>query len=294
MYPALLEDYLAPTTLEDAVAALARDADARVIAGGMSLMQLVKSRQVRPRCLVDLRRVASLRQVQADASGISIGAMVRHRDIAAEPRLRPAYAGLGDAAAVIGDRQVRNRGTIGGNLCANDAASDLPPVVLALGAQLVIAGPDGRRRTVAAADFFHGPQEVALALGEILTAVVLPPPPMRAGSAYLKYGFTVDGPPVVGVAAAVRLDDAGRCAAAAIAVGGLLSGPRRLPAAERLLAGRAAADEAARDEAAAAAQDIETQSDLWADARYRKVLIRQLTRQALGRAVERASGGARA
>jgi CO/xanthine dehydrogenase FAD-binding subunit len=91
MYPALPEEYLVPTTLEDAVAALARNAEARVIAGGMSLMQLVKSRHVRPRCLVDLRRVASLRQVQVDASGVSIGAMVRHRDLAAERRPSPRW-----------------------------------------------------------------------------------------------------------------------------------------------------------------------------------------------------------
>ena len=293
MYPALLEEYLTPTTLEDAVAALVRNPEARVIAGGMSLMQLVKSRQVRPRCLVDLRRVASLRQVQVDARGVSIGAMARHRDVAAEPRLSPAYAALMDAAAVIGDRQVRNRGTIGGNLCFNDLASDLPPAVLALDAELALASPDGRRRTVQAGDFFRGPREVAMAAGEILTAVMLPPLPARAGSAYLKYGFTVDGPPVVGVAAAVRLDDAGRCTAAAIAVGGILPGPRRLAAAERLLIGRPSADEGARDLAAAAAEAIETQTDLWADAPYRQALVRQLTRQALARAVERANGGSR-
>jgi aerobic carbon-monoxide dehydrogenase medium subunit len=293
MFPALLEEYLTPTTLEDAIVALTRNAEARVIAGGMSLMQLVKSRQARPRCLIDLQRVESLRQVRVDASGVSIGAMVRHRDVAVEPRLSPAYAALSDAAAVIGDRQVRNRGTIGGNLCFNDIASDLPPAVLALGAELAIAGPDGRRRTMQAGDFFRGPREVAMAAGEILTAVMLPPWPARSGSAYLKYGFTVDGPPVVGVAAAVRLDEAGRCAAAAIAVGGILPGPRRLAAAEHLLIGRPSADEGARDEAAAAAQAIDTQTDLWADAPYRKALLRQLTRQALARAVERASGGTR-
>ena len=293
MYPALIEEYLAPTTLEDALAALARHRrDARIIAGGMSLMQLMKSREAEPRCLVDLGKIASLREVRIDPSGVRIGAMARYKEIATEPRLQGAYGALGDAARVIGDRQVRNRGTIGGNLCFNDIAADLPSVVLALEAQLEVAGPNGQRRTVPAAQFLRGPREVRLADGEILTAVLLPPPPLRSGSAYLKYGFTVDGPPVIGVAAAVRLDPDGRCAAAAIAVGGVPRA-RRVAQAERALIGRTARDQASLVEAAElAAQEIETQDDLWADRAYRKVLIRQLGRQAVARAFGRAAGGA--
>jgi carbon-monoxide dehydrogenase medium subunit len=294
MYPTVIEEYVEPATIEEALASLARHTgEAQIIAGGMSLMQLMKSREARPRRLVDLRRIASLREIRIDAGGVRIGAMARHKEVAAEPRLKGAYGALGDAASVIGDRQVRNRGTIGGNLCFNDIAADFPPVMLALEAQLEIAGAAGQRQLIPAPQFLRGPRDVLLAPGEVLTAVVLPSPQPRAGSAYLKYGFTVDGPPVVGVAAALRLDPDGRCAAAALAVGGVLPRAQRASQAERALVGRTARDEAALAQAVEmAAQEIGTHSDLWADGAYRKVLIRQLGREALARALDRASGAA--
>lgn len=292
MYPAVLEEYLAPTTLDEALAALVRrPRDSRVVAGGMSLMQLMRSRQAEPRCLVDLGNVASLREVIADAGGIRIGAMARFKELAADPRLTGTYAAIRDAASVIGDRQVRNRGTIGGNLCFNDTAADFPPVAMALDARLEVVAAGGQRKTVPVREFLRGPREVALGEGEIMTAVLLPPAPPHSGSAYVKYGFTVDGPPVIGVAGAVRLESDGRCASAAIAVGGVLSGAQRATQAERALVGRTARDAAGIDDAVdAAALEVDTQDDLWADAAYRKLLIRHLGRQAIERAFSRAAG----
>ncbi len=294
MYPAVIEEYLTPTTVDEALDALRRrPREARIIAGGMSLMQLMKARQAEPRCLVDLRKVAALREIRADGGGVRIGAMARHKELAADARLKGAYGALGDAARVIGDRQVRNRGTIGGNLCFNDSAADLPPVMLALDAQLEIARAGGRRRMVPAAQFLRKAREVDLGEDEILTAVLLPPAPPRSGSAYLKYGFTVDGPPVLGVAAAVRLEADGRCAAVALAVGGVLPRCQRAPRAERALVGHTAGDQVALATALdTAAQEVDTHADLWADSAYRKVLLRQLGRQAVGQAFERAAGGA--
>lgn len=294
MYPAVVEEYLAPTTIDEALAALARrPRDARILAGGMSLLQLMKSREAEPRCLVDLRKITSLRELRIDADGVRIGAMVRHREIASEPRLYGAYGALGDAARVIGDRQVRNCATIGGNLCVNDTAADFPPVVLALDAQLEIARAGAKLRTASAAQFLSSPREAALPGGEILTAMLLPSAPRRSGSAYLKYGFTVDGPPVIGVAVAVRLGADGRCAVAAVAVGGVRPRARRAPEAETALIGRAASDDAGLAQAVElAAREIETQTDLWADSAYRKVLIKHLGQQVIAQAFSRASGGA--
>jgi carbon-monoxide dehydrogenase medium subunit len=144
---------------------------------------------------------------------------------------------------------------------------------------------------VPAAEFLRKPREVDLRDDEILTTVLLPAAPPRSGSAYLKYGFTVDGPPVVGVAAAVRLDAEGRCAAAALAVGGVLPGCRRALQAERALVGHTAQDRAALAAALeAAAREVDTHTDLWADSAYRKVLVSHLGGQAVAQAFGRAGG----
>ncbi len=292
MYPAVIEEYLTPTTVDEALDALRRrPREARIIAGGMSLMQLMKARQAEPPCLVDLRKVASLREIRVNGSGLRIGAMVRYKELAADARLDGAYGALGDAARVIGDRQVRNRGTIGGNLCFNDSAADLPPVMLALDAQLEIARAGGQPRTIPAAQFLGSPREVDLGEAEILTAVLLPRALPRSGSAYLKYGFTVDGPAVLGVAAMVHLDGDGLCGAAALAVGGVLPRCQRAPQAERALVGHTARDQAALAAALeAAAREVDTHTDLWADSAYRKVLLRQLGGQAVAQAFKRAAG----
>jgi carbon-monoxide dehydrogenase medium subunit len=291
MYPAQIREYSAPRTLDEVVAALAALPGAHLLAGGQSLMQAIKARLVKPDSLIDLSRVPELKGITISGTGLRIGAMTRYCEIARETRLAGAYEALIDAASHVGDRQVRNRGTIGGSLCWNYIAACMPPTAIGLGAELELVDTSGATRRIAAEAFLKAPLETARRDNEILTAVLLPPVPPRAGSAYRKWGLVADALPVVGVCAFVELDDAGACRAARIAVGGLASGPRRAPSAEAALRNvRAAEPEAMEGAAGAAAREIETQADLWASVDYRKVLVRSIAQDVIARAFARAKG----
>ena len=176
MYPAPIDEYVRPATVADALAALGRydDGDAAFIAGGQSLMQAVKARLVRPRCLIDLQAVSGLSGIEVGADGVRIGPMTRYAEIARDERLGGACAALRDAAERVGDRQVRNRGTIGGSLCWNYVAACMPPTAIGLGAQLELTAAGGGTRTLAAEDFLGGPLETAREENEILTAIAIP------------------------------------------------------------------------------------------------------------------------
>jgi carbon-monoxide dehydrogenase medium subunit len=293
MYPAVIENYFAPKTVREALDTLAANGgDAHFIAGGQSLMQAMKSRLVSPKCLIDLQHVSELKGVVSNATGVRIGAMTRYRDIAAEDRLLGAYEALRDAASHVGDRQVRNRGTIGGSLCWNYLAACMPPTCIGVGASVELLDSKGKRRTLPAEDFLRGPLETVRAQDEILLAVVLPRAPTKSGSAYKKWGLVTDALPVIGVCAFVELGDDGRCRRARLAVGGLAGGPRRATAAEEALVGVAGADGQAQGGAAdAAAAAIDVQNDMWADANYRKTLIGALARDVISIAFSRAQRG---
>ena len=291
MYPAPIDEYVRPATVADALDALGRyeEGDAAFIAGGQSLMQAVKARLVRPRCLIDLQAVAELSGIDAGADGVRIGPMTRYVEIARDERLSGACAALRDAAQRVGDRQVRNRGTIGGSLCWNYIAACMPPTAIGLGAQLELTAADGGTRTLAAEDFIGGPLETAREENEILTAITIPAASANAGSAYKKWGLVTDALPVIGVCVSLEVAD-GRCSSARVAVGGLETGPTRSGAAEAALNGVASGDgdgiAAAMD---AAAAEIETQEDLWADSDYRKQLIRSLGAEVTATAFARAA-----
>jgi carbon-monoxide dehydrogenase medium subunit len=291
MYPAPIDEYVRPATVADALAALGRyeDGDAAFIAGGQSLMQAVKARLVRPRCLIDLQAVSGLSGIDVGAEGVRIGPMTRYAEIARDERLGGACAALRDAAERVGDRQVRNRGTVGGSLCWNYVAACMPPTAIGLGARLELTAADGGTRTIAAEDFLGGPLETAREENEILTAITIPAAG-NAGSAYKKWGLVTDALPVIGVCVALEVAD-GRCASARVAIGGLAEGPTRSAAGEAALSGVAAGDRdgiaAAMD---AAAAEIETQADLWADSDYRKQLIRSLGAEVTASAFARAAG----
>ena len=292
MYPAPIDDYARPATVGEALAVFGRyeEGEAVFVAGGQSLMQAVKARLVRPRCLIDLQAVAGLSGIEIGADGVRIGPMTRYAEITRDGRLDGAYGALRDAAARVGDRQVRNRGTLGGSLCWNYVAACMPPVAIALGAVLELTAADGTVRSLAAEDFIGGPLETAREENEMLTAVTLPPAQANAGSAYRKWGLVTDALPVIGVCVALEVED-GRCARARVAVGGLATGPQRAPAAEAALAGRAPDDSAGIAAALdAAAGEIETQGDLWADPDYRKQLIRALGAEVTATAFARATG----
>ena len=293
MYPAIIEEYVAPATLAEALEALDRyKGDATVFAGGMSIMQAVKARLVEPRCVIDLGNLGELRGVTLGAEGVRIGPMTRYRDLAVEDKLNGAYQAINDAAATVADRQVRNRGTIGGSICWNYLAADLPPTVLTLDAAIELTSAGGKVRSVAAGNFFLGALETARAENELVTAIRLAPAPARAGSAYKKWATLVDGLPVIGVAVYVETDGGGVCTAARLGVGGILPVVKRATAAEGQLIGAKAGDTEALDAAlATAADEIDPQGDRWAEAEYRKLLIRDLGRQVVATAFERAMGG---
>ncbi len=290
MYPARIDAYHRPKTVAEALSALSGHGDgAAFIAGGQSLMQAVKSRLVQPSCLVDLQDVAELKGVARNGK-VAIGAMTRYVELASDQSLAPAYAAIGDAAAHVGDRQVRNRGTIGGSLCWNYLAACMPAVALGLGAVMHLVSANGERR-LSADDFLGAPLETAREENEILKAIELPLPAANSGSAYKKWSLMSDGLPVVGVCVCVTCDGSGSCTSARVAIGGLANGPTRAAAAESKLVGASTGNGNGIAEAmAAAAEEIETQADIWADSAYRKQLIRSLGQEVAATALSRAAG----
>ncbi len=289
MYPATIDAYHRPKTVAEALSALSDHGEgAAFIAGGQSLMQAVKSRLVQPSCLVDLQDVGELKGVSRNGK-LSIGAMTRYVELAGDASLGPAYAAISDAAGHVGDRQVRNRGTIGGSLCWNYLAACMPAVALGLGCEMHLVSADGERR-LSADDFLGAPLETAREENEILKAVELPLPSTGSGSAYKKWALLSDGLPVIGVCVSVTCDSSGSCTSARVAIGGLAGGPTRSSAAEAKMSGISVGNQQAlADAMAAAAEEIETQGDLWADSAYRKQLIRSLGQEVAQTALSRAA-----
>ena len=292
MYPAIIETYDAPTSVKEALQILAKHGiESCFVAGGQSLMQAMKARVTSPKSLIDLQHVTELRGIEYKKGEVRIGAMTRYRDIAADERLDGTYQALRDAASYVGDRQVRNRGTIGGSLCWNYIAACMPPTCIGVGASLELVSKAGKR-TLLAEKFLHGPLETARHDDELVVAVTLPAAPKMSGSAYKKWGLVTDALPVVGVCAFVELGDDRRCRVARLAVGGLATGPRRAEFAEKKMIGVSSSDISAISEAAkTAAASTETQSDIWADAEYRKQLIDTLGCEVIATALARAEMG---
>jgi aerobic carbon-monoxide dehydrogenase medium subunit len=301
MHPAPIESLQCPTTIDEVLQqfAAAGDNDTLALAGGMSLMQAMKARLVRPDALVDLNGVAELHGITTGGDDLRIGAMTRYVDIASAQKLQDgAFAAIADAARHVGDRQVRNRGTIGGSLCWNYIAACTPVAALATGATLFLSSLDDARavrtRAVAVDDFLIGPMETARERSELLRAVVLPGPTKRSGSAYRKWGLSAATLPVVGIGVRLWVDDQGHCKTARVAVGGLANGSQRLIAAEDALRGLS---EASDDEIAAlflaASETVEVQSDAWATADYRRLLIQEIGKEVTLKAFQRAKRGAR-
>lgn len=290
MFPAKIQEYVRPRTVAEALAAVARydSGEAIFMAGGQSAMQAIKARMLRPQCIVDLQSVDELKGVVHTNGALTIGAMTRYIDIVRDEQLSGAFAALRDAASHVGDRQVRNRGTIGGSLCWNYVAACTPTVVLALGGTLNLLAADGRKRSLGADDFLLGPLETARRDDEILLSVSWPTPAPRSGSAYKKWGLVTDALPVIGVAVLVMLDGSGQCHAARIALAGLADGAQRAHQGENKLIGTRG-DSAAIDAAMAAIADAAvTHADMSADAAYRKQLIRTIGRDVAHSAFARA------
>ncbi|MGE5719084.1 MAG: FAD binding domain-containing protein [Nocardioidaceae bacterium] len=278
MIPAQFE-YVAPTTVEEAVAALVEGGeDAKVLAGGQSLLPVLRMRLNVPSVLVDLGRVESLRGVRDDGDAIVIGAMTTHSDVYHDPLVREHAAVLREAIEQLADPQVRHRGTFGGALAHADPAGDLGAPVLALGATFTITGTGGSR-TVEADDFFEDLFTTAVAEGELLTEVRIPKYTGWGGH-YEKFVRVAHQWPIVAVAAAVKTEG-GTISEARVGLTNMGSTPLRARAVEAALAGAPATDEAVRAAAASAAEGTNPPSDLNGDADYRRHLATVLTRRAV-------------
>jgi carbon-monoxide dehydrogenase medium subunit len=278
-------DYEAPGSVEEALGVLAAagDRDVKVLAGGQSLLPVLKLRMAAPELLVDLSRIAGLRGVRDDGDAIVIGAMTTHDDVTREPLIRQHALLLSLAAQTVADPQVRHRGTFGGSLAHADPAGDMPAPALALGAEFVIAGPSGRR-TVPAADFFVDLFATAIEEGELLVEIRVPKH-TGWGAQYEKFSVVAQAWSIVGVAAAVRTEG-GTIAEAKVALTNMGLVPIRATAVEQALVGQPATAEAVRAAAAHAAEGTAPMSDANADEDYRRHLATVLT----GRAVLAAAG----
>ncbi len=266
MIPAPFE-YHRAVSIDDAIAALGRDEDAKLLAGGHSLIPALKLRIARPSVLVDVGRLDDLRYVRDDGDRIAVGALTRHAQVATDAVLRRDCAVLARTAALVGDPQVRHRGTIGGSVAHADPASDLPAVLLALDADLVARGPDGER-TIAASSFFTGPFDTELAPREVLTEVRIP---KVEHGVYLKHTRRAQDWATVGVAAAV-VDGTTREALASMG-----PTPIRAHAVEDALARGAGAAEAAGH----SGEGAEPPSDVAGSGQYRAHLAQVYVRRAL-------------
>jgi carbon-monoxide dehydrogenase medium subunit len=275
--------YARPTTVEEALQAVADGGeDVKIMAGGQSLIPVMRLRLAAPETVVDLARVAELRGVRDEGDAIVIGAMTTHAEVVTDPLVKQHVPLVAEATETVADRQVRHRGTFGGALAHADPAGDLPAVALALDAEFVVAGPGGRR-TVPASEFFVDYLTTALAEGEILVEVRLPKLSGEWGMRYEKFQRVAQAWSIVAVAAAVRREN-GHIAEARIGLTNMGPTPLRATATEAALAGADATADAVAAAAAHAAEGTSPSSDLNAAADYREHLAQVLTRRAVSKA----------
>ena len=277
-------DYVAPSSLAEAISLLAEHADdAKILAGGHSLIPAMKLRLAQPQLLIDIGRIKDLAYIREEAGHWRIGAMTTHYELESSARVRELCPLLAECAGSIGDVQVRNRGTIGGSLAHADPAADWPAAILALDAELVVTSASGER-TIKATDFFVDLFTTALAPGEILREIRVPQAPPHTGQAYLKLPHPASGFAVVGMACALTRGADGNCQAASVGVTGVAAKAYRARDVEQALVGRALDAQAASAAAAQAANGIEANADLFASADYRRHLAVVYTRRAIEQA----------
>jgi len=286
MIPAKFE-YHAPTALPDAIALLERYADdAKLLAGGQSLIPMMRFRLVEPAHLVDIGRIDGLAYVRESDGHLAIGAMTREADLEHAPLVAERYPILRDTSAVIADPLVRNLATIGGNLAHADPANDHPATMLVLGAEIVAEGPNGRR-TIAIDDFFEDTFTTALGTSEVLVEIRIPQPRARSGAAYLKLERKVGDFAIVGVAARVTLDESGAFDSVGIGLTNVGPTPIRARKTESSLIGQRPSDEVLKAAGASAAGEAEPVTDGRGPAEYKRAMVRTLTIRAVRQALER-------
>lgn len=281
-------NYLRAGTLAEASTLLQQHPGAKLLAGGHSLIPLMKLRLASPATVIDIGRVPELRGVTLSGGTLTIGALTTHAELAASAMVRGAAHALAEAAGDVGDPAVRNRGTIGGNVAHADPASDLPAVLTALGATFHLAGPGGRR-AVAAADFFKGMMDTAVGEHDILTTIDVPAKAAGQGSAYAKFEHPASRYAVVGVAACVIVSG-GKCSAASIVLCGLTPSPARAKSVEQALVGQALTADTVAAAAGKVGADLggDVLGDIFASAEYRAAVAPVYVRRAVEAAASRA------
>lgn len=281
-------DYQAPKSLDEAISLLAQHPDeAKILAGGHSLIPAMKLRLAQPGLLVDIGRIKDLAYIREEGSRISIGAMTTHYQIESSALLKQNCPLLPECASHIGDVQVRNKGTIGGSLAHSDPAGDWPAAILALGAELVAQGKAGER-VIKAEDFFVDLLTTALQPGEILREIRIGKPQGRYGHAYQKVRHPASGFAVVGVAASLGFAGNGSCESAAIGITGVASKAYRARSVESALTGKQLDEQTVAAAASHASDGVDANSDLYASEEYRRHLAAIYTRRAINTALSRA------
>ena len=299
MFAADFEYYRAGSVAE-AGQLLAAHPGAKFLAGGHSLIPLLKLRLAAPAAVIDIGRIAELRGISTDGDGLRIGALTTHAEIAASDTVKEHAAALAEAASQIGDPAVRNRGTIGGNIAHADPASDLPTVLAALGATMTVTGSGGDR-TIDAADFFTGMMATSLGDNDLLTAIRVPSAAGR-GNAYVKFSHPASRYAVIGVAASIGIGTTGGgwmakikgepketvCTDVSVAIGGLVPKPLRCSAVEAALKDQAPSERVFAAAAAAVSGDLgdDLLGDVFASGDYRKAVASVYVQ----RAIEAAAG----
>ena len=282
-------DYSAPETLDEALKLLNELGDeAKILAGGHSLIPMMKLRFAEPEHLVDLNNVPGLSDVSMADGTLRIGAMTREAEIEHHADVTAHFPIFKDAAKLIADPQVRNFGTLGGNLAHGDAANDQPAVMIALNAEIEITGLEGTK-TVGIDDFFHGFYTTAVEEGEILTEIRIPVPSGKFGNAYHKVERKVGDYATGGVAVQLVLDDDGTCTYAGIGLTNVNYVPLRASRSEEALVGSKLDDEAIANAALYASEDCSPSSDLRGSEDYKRRIIQVLTKRMIHKALERAN-----
>ncbi len=281
-------DYHAPASLDDALSLLQTyGMEAKILTGGQSLLPMMKLRLAEPAHIVDLNRIPGLAYIREDCGMLLIGALTREADVEASLLVQEKLPILHDTGKHIADPQVRNLGTLAGNLAHGDPGNDHPATMLALGARVVAMGPGGSR-IIPVRDLFIGFFETALAPEEILTEIQIPLPPPGSGGAYLKLERKVGDYATVGVATQISIDSAGRCTRAGIGLTNVSYVPVHATEAENRLVGSTLDELDLRAAAELAAAASHPTSDLRGSAEYKRAMVRVLTQRALQCSIDRA------
>ena len=281
-------DYYAPTTLDEAISLLQELGDeAKILAGGHSLLPMMKLRFASPEQLIDINNIPGLSYIKEEDGFLKIGALTKEAELEHSDIIPGKYSIFLDATKLIADPQVRNMGTIGGNLAHGDAANDHPAVMLAMRAEVIATGPEGQR-SIPIDEFFYGFYMTALGETDILTEIRIPIPSAGTGNAYHKLERKVGDYATAGVAVQLSLDENGVCTYAGIGLTNVNPTPLRAERSEQALLGNKLTEEVIAQAAQFASEDCNPSDDLRGDEEYKRAMVGVLTKRMIHKAMERA------